>query len=81
VQFKAEDGVEPGHATLQASASRAGNSKARGRSKVLLRERFGPLCFAMALVADEERLRLVLRPMELLGCAVADVAMSAFGQL
>ena len=33
----------------------------RGRSERLLCERFGPLVFAMALVADGPRLRLVLR--------------------
>jgi uncharacterized protein DUF4166 len=33
----------------------------RGRSAGLLCERFGPLVFAMALVAEESRLRLVLR--------------------
>ena len=33
----------------------------RGRSERLLCERFGPLTFAMALVADGLRMRLVLR--------------------
>ncbi|BCG91886.1 SDR family oxidoreductase [Mesorhizobium sp. 131-2-1] len=39
----------------------------RGRSERLLVERFGPLAFAMALVAGEGRLTLVLRRWSLLG--------------
>ncbi|CAN7229523.1 DUF4166 domain-containing protein [Mesorhizobium sp. LjNodule214] len=39
----------------------------RGRSERLLCERFGPLSFAMALVAEENRLSLVLRRWSLLG--------------
>lgn len=39
----------------------------RGRSHRLLCERFGPLSFAMALVAEEGRLSLVLRHWSLLG--------------
>ncbi|TGT65881.1 SDR family NAD(P)-dependent oxidoreductase [bacterium M00.F.Ca.ET.159.01.1.1] len=39
----------------------------RGRSERLLCERFGPLTFAMALVVDNNRLRLVLRRWSLLG--------------
>ncbi|MET3596713.1 hypothetical protein ABID26_006135 [Mesorhizobium shonense] len=39
----------------------------RGRSQRLLAERFGPLTFAMALVAEENRLSLVLRRWSFLG--------------
>ncbi|MDX8532039.1 DUF4166 domain-containing protein [Mesorhizobium sp. VK25A] len=39
----------------------------RGRSERLLCERFGPLVFAMALVVDGNRLRLVLRRWSFLG--------------
>lgn len=39
----------------------------RGRSERLLCERFGPLTFAMALVAGEDRLSLVLRRWSFLG--------------
>ncbi|RUU02299.1 DUF4166 domain-containing protein, partial [Mesorhizobium sp. USDA-HM6] len=39
----------------------------RGRSERLLAERFGPLTFAMALVAEENRLSLVLRRWSFLG--------------
>ena len=39
----------------------------RGRSHRLLCERFGPLTFAMALVLEGDRLRLVLRRWSLLG--------------
>jgi hypothetical protein len=41
--------------------------KGRGRSERLLCERFGPLSFAMALVAEEGRLKLVLRRWSLFG--------------
>jgi hypothetical protein len=39
----------------------------RGRFDMLLCERFGPLAFGLALVVDEDRLRLVLRGWSLLG--------------
>ncbi|UVK39593.1 DUF4166 domain-containing protein [Mesorhizobium sp. AR10] len=39
----------------------------QGRSERLLCERFGPLVFAMALVAEERRLALVLRRWSILG--------------
>ncbi len=39
----------------------------RGRNERLLVERFGPLAFAMALVLEDARLRLVLRRWTLLG--------------
>jgi hypothetical protein len=39
----------------------------RGRSERLLCEGFGPLTFAMALVLDDNRLRLVLRRWSFLG--------------
>ncbi|MGX8011028.1 DUF4166 domain-containing protein [Mesorhizobium sp. ORM8.1] len=39
----------------------------RGRAERLLVERFGPLCFAMALVAGDNRLSLVLRRWSFLG--------------
>ncbi len=42
----------------------------RGRSERLLCERFGPLVFAMALVADGPRLRLVLRRWSAFGMAL-----------
>ncbi|MER8922629.1 DUF4166 domain-containing protein [Mesorhizobium sp. M0802] len=39
----------------------------RGRSQRLLCERFGPLSFAMALVAEQGKLSLVLRRWSFLG--------------
>ena len=50
-------GPEPSEAQFFSSRQSAG----RGRSERLLCERFGPLTFAMALVPEEGRLRLVLR--------------------
>jgi len=67
VQFKAEDGVETWTRDFAGQRFSSRQFEGAGRSKFLLRERFGPLCFAMALVADEERLRLVLRRWSFLG--------------
>jgi hypothetical protein len=47
--------------TFAGKAFSSGQFAGRGRSERLLCERFGPLTFAMALVTDDTRMRLVLR--------------------
>ncbi len=67
VQFIAADGVETWTRDFGGQRFSSRQFAGKGRSEFLLCERFGPLCFAMALVADEERLRLVLRRWDFLG--------------
>jgi hypothetical protein len=61
VQFKAVGGVETWTRDFGGARFSSKQFEGKGRSQFLLHERFGPLCFAMALVAEEEGLRLVLR--------------------
>ncbi|PUA17181.1 DUF4166 domain-containing protein [Glaciimonas sp. PCH181] len=42
-------------------------SLGKGRSDKLLRERFGPLSFGLAIVIDEDRLRFIVRSWNFLG--------------
>ncbi len=61
VQFTAADGEETWTRTFGEESFSSVQYAGRGRSQRLLCERFGPLRFAMALVAKDGRLSLVLR--------------------
>jgi Domain of unknown function (DUF4166)/Saccharopine dehydrogenase NADP binding domain len=61
VQFTATDGGETWTRTFGTEQFASWQFAGSGRSERLLCERFGPLTFAMALVADGERHKLVLR--------------------
>ncbi|MGZ5909148.1 MAG: DUF4166 domain-containing protein [Reyranella sp.] len=61
VQFNAVGEAETWTRTFGRESFSSRQFAGRGRSERLLCERFGPLTFAMALVPEEGRLRLVLR--------------------
>ncbi len=61
VRFDALDGGETWTRTFGEKSFASRQFEGRGRSERLLCERFGPLVFAMALVAQAGRLSLVLR--------------------
>jgi hypothetical protein len=61
VRFEATDGEEVWTRTFGRQSFSSRQYAGRGRWKHLLCERFGPLAFAMALVAENGRLTLVLR--------------------
>ena len=61
VQFNAIGEAETWTRTFGSESFSSCQFAGRGRSERLLCERFGPLTFAMALVPEEARLRLVLR--------------------
>jgi hypothetical protein len=67
VRFDAANGVETWMRSFGADHFRSRQFAGRGRSDRLLCERFGPLTFAMALVAEGDRLSLVLRRWSLFG--------------
>jgi hypothetical protein len=67
VRFELNDGVETWTRTFGAKSFSSRQSAGRGRWEWLLCERFGPLTFAMALVAGGGRLVLVLRGWRLFG--------------
>jgi hypothetical protein len=61
VDFKLANGVEHWTRTFAGRSFHSTQEQGRGRSEWLLCERFGPLCIGMALVAEQGRLRLVVR--------------------
>jgi hypothetical protein len=61
VEFRAEGDGERWQRTFGESAFASIQEPGRGRNERLLCERFGPFCFAMALVTDGAELHLVLR--------------------
>ncbi len=61
VSFRARDGREHWQRTFAGRSFLSTQEEGRGRFERLLCERFGPLCFAMALVLDGGRMRLVVR--------------------
>jgi hypothetical protein len=67
VEFDAADGAETWTRTFGGDRFHSRQSAGRGRSEHLLCERFGALAFAMALVASENRLSLVLRRWSIIG--------------
>jgi len=67
VRFDADAGAETWIRTFGAQSFSSRQFAGQGRSKRLLCERFGPLTFAMALVAEQGKLSLVLRRWSILG--------------
>ncbi len=67
VRFDAEGGAERWTRSFGASRFWSRQYEGEGKSARLLCERFGPLEFAMALVCEEGRLRLVLRRWSVFG--------------
>jgi len=61
VAFTARDGREIWRRTFGGRSFSSTQEEGRGRFEGLLCERFGPLAFAMALVLEDGRLRLVVR--------------------
>jgi hypothetical protein len=61
VRFDAEGGGERWSRSFNGHGFSSLQYEGAGKSAQLLCERFGPLVFALALVREEERLRLVLR--------------------
>jgi hypothetical protein len=67
VRFEAASGSETWTRRFGSRSFSSRQSAGTGRWQHLLCERFGPLVFAMALVVEEDRLRLVLRGWSLFG--------------
>jgi hypothetical protein len=67
VHFEAQDGRETWRRSFAGRNFESAQWQGRGRSAYLLNERFGPATFALALVVDQDRLRLVVRRWSLLG--------------
>ncbi|WP_072389051.1 SDR family oxidoreductase [Hyphomicrobium sp. CS1BSMeth3] len=67
VEFRECGGTETWTRTFGGKTFSSEQFAGQGRSDSLLCERFGPLTFAMALVLDDECLRLVLRRWSLFG--------------
>ena len=61
VSFRAEHGREHWQRNFAGRVFSSVQEQGRGRCERLLCERFGPLHFAMALVCESERMRLVVR--------------------
>jgi hypothetical protein len=70
VRFETVAGVEKWTRNFGGQTFSSRQFAGRGRSNRLLCERFGPLTFAMALVVDGPRLRLVLRRWKAFGIAL-----------
>ncbi len=67
VRFESRNGKEIWHRTFADQSFASTQSEGSGRSERLLSERFGPFCFAMALVLDHDKLRLIVRRWNFLG--------------
>jgi hypothetical protein len=67
VSFRGRDGRERWQRNFAGCRFASVQEEGRGRNERLLCERFGPLNFAMALVLDGERLRLLLRRWSIFG--------------
>lgn len=61
VTFKVRAGREIWHRAFGGRSFSSTQEEGRGRFERLLCERFGPFAFAMALVLDDGRMRLVVR--------------------
>jgi hypothetical protein len=61
VKFRVDKGREHWERTFGKSSFASWQETGRGRFERLLCERFGPFCFGLALVTEDDRLRLVLR--------------------
>src|SRR5262249_38099497 len=67
VRFAVSDGRETWRRTFGGRSFASVQEAGRGRSEWLLSERFGPFRFGVALVMEEQRLRLVVRNWSVLG--------------
>jgi Domain of unknown function (DUF4166) len=67
VVFRAEDGHEHWQRTFGKSAFASVQESGSGRFDRLICERFGPLRFGLALVVEDDQLRLVLRGWSFIG--------------
>lgn len=67
VRFEAKNGTEVWRRTFGRTSFSSTQYEGAGRSERLLCERFGPFVFAMALVLDQKKLRLVVRRWSFLG--------------
>jgi uncharacterized protein DUF4166/saccharopine dehydrogenase-like protein len=67
VTFRFKDGRELWRRNFAGQRFESTQEEGKGRSARLLCERFGPFNFAMALVVDGERMRLVMRRCSLFG--------------
>jgi Domain of unknown function (DUF4166)/Saccharopine dehydrogenase NADP binding domain len=70
VTFSVGDGREHWQRDFASKRFASTQEEGQGRNARLLRERFGPINFAMALVIESERLRLVLRRWSIFGIAL-----------
>ena len=70
VAFRVENGIEHWTRSFAGRSFHSTQAQGRGRSEWLLCERFGPLRVALALVVDQERLRLIVRRWSLFGIAM-----------
>lgn len=61
VEFVVADGIETWTRRFGDETFHSHQFAGRGRDRQLLCERFGPMVFAMALVTEKDRLRLILR--------------------
>jgi hypothetical protein len=67
VTFRTDAGREHWRRTFGDYSFASWQEPGRGRFERLICERFGPLCFGLALVVEDDRLRLVLRGWSLAG--------------
>jgi len=67
VTFQVRDGEEHWCRTFGSAAFASVQAQGRGRYERLLCERFGPITIGMALVVEDDRLRLVVRRWSVLG--------------
>jgi hypothetical protein len=67
VVFRVDGGQEHWHRTFGKSSFSTVQSQGRGRFERLLRERFGPFSFGLALLSQDDRLWLVVRRWSFLG--------------
>jgi len=70
VKFRLDDGREHWRRDFAGKCFASTQEEGQGRNARLLCERFGPINFAMALVIEGERLRLVLRRWSIFGIAL-----------
>jgi hypothetical protein len=67
VHFRPQNGREVWERSFASSRFRSVHEAGTGRFDRLLRERFGPFAFGLALVVDQSRMRLVVRRWTFLG--------------
>jgi hypothetical protein len=67
VSFQLKDGGELWQRTFAGKSFSSFQSEGTGRSEKLLSERFGPCNFGLALIADSEKLSLIVRRWDIFG--------------